>query len=637
MKLSPCPHSQNFRSTILILMLIGIILPACAQKLAIPSVHHNITAKGKKGIIEVGEAKFTSEDPQNRLQLSKVQGAFKGTEEGLEVNFDMPELAGTMYYGFIPYGDSRHPMPVYFKTPAKITAGKAVIPIAGKLDGRYDMVDWETKGMGTFGYRVMDAEGALLYDGKITFTGTGPFKVAPTVIEGPLVNQVGPDSAVISFQTNLPTSGTIQVGGQTFTGPAASTSHEIIINGLAPQSEHEYVLTVGRWTNNYSLRTAPTQGSRSDFTFAYASDSRNGQGGGERNLYGANFYIVKKIMALAMQEEVAFFQFSGDMINGYLNDAGEMNLQYANWKHAIEPFSHYFPVYPSMGNHEAFMRTFWDEDDRRISVDRFPYETESGERIFGDNFSNPRNGPSSEDGQYYDPNPDQQDFPSYSENVFWYQYDNVAVVVLNSNYWYAPTTSAIQAVGGNPHAYIMDGQIEWLSKTLDWMESDSTIDHVFVTQHTPAFPNGGHVADDMWYRGNNNIRPFVAGKPVKYGIIERRDQYLNLLINESSKVRAIMTGDEHNYARTEVGPTTEIYPADWALPRLTLNRTIWQVNNGAAGAPYYAQEETPWSNMVQGFTTQNALVLFDVSGKKISARVLNPDTLEEVDEFELVE
>lgn len=637
MKLSPCPHSRSFTSALLFLLLTGISFQACAQKLVIPSVHSKMTAKGKKGFIQIGEATFTSEDSQDRLGLSRVKGAFKGTAEGLAVDFNMPELTGTLYYGFIPYGDSKHPLPVYFKTPANIIAGKTSIPIAGKLNGRYDMVDWEDNGIGTFGYRVVNESGAFLYDGKITFTGTGPFAIAPTVIEGPLINQVGPDSAVISFKTNMPASGSIQIGGQMFSGETGKTNHEIVVNGLAPQTEHAYVLTVGRWSNSYTLRTAPQQGSRSDFTFAYASDSRNGQGGGERNLYGANFYIVKKIMALAKQQDVAFFQFSGDMINGYLNDADEMNLQYANWKRAIEPFAHYFPVYPSMGNHEAFMRTFWDEDDRAISVDRFPYETESGERIFSDNFSNPRNGPTSEDGQYYDPNPDQQDFPSYSENVFWYQYDNVAVVVLNSNYWYAPSTSAIQAVGGNPHAYIMDAQIEWLGSTLNWMEADSTIDHVFVTQHTPAFPNGGHVGDDMWYRGNNDIRPFVAGKPVRQGIIERRDNYLNLLINESSKVRAIMTGDEHNYARTEVGPETDIYPENWALPRVTLNRTIWQVNNGAAGAPYYAQEETPWSSMVQGFTTQNALVLFDVSGKKISARVLNPDTLEEVDEFELVE
>lgn len=635
MNSQPCASRPRWSVFLIAFLLVGTALPACAQKLVIPAVHHNMTAKGKKGIIEIGDAKFTSFEAENPLQLEKVMGAFSGTELGLEVDFDMPGLNGTLYYGFIPYGDSRHPMPVYFKRPSEITAGKASIQIKDALDGRYDMVDWEENQIGTFGYRVMDDAGALLYDGKVTFTGNGPFEVAPTVIEGPLVNQVGPDSVVITFQTSAPANGTIEIGGQIFEGPADQVDHEIVLSGLAPGTAHDYSLTVGRWSADYSLRTAPIQGSREPFTFAYASDSRNGQGGGERNLYGANFYIVKKIMALAKQQEVAFFQFSGDMINGYLTDAGEMNLQYANWKRAIEPFAHYFPVYPSMGNHEAFMKTFADEDGKVISLNRFPYEEESGETIFASNFSNPRNGPVSEDGQSYDPDPENMDFPSYEENVYWYQYDNVAVVVLNSNYWYAPSTSAVRFVGGNPHAYLMDGQIEWLGNTLNWMEEDSTIDHVFVTQHTPAFPNGGHVGDDMWYRGNNDIRAFVAGQPLKKGIIERRDQYLDLLINSSSKVRAIMTGDEHNYARTEIGPETDIYPADWFMPKLEVSRTIWQINNGAAGAPYYAQEETPWSEKVQGFTTQNALVLFDVNGDQISVRVLNPDTLEEVDEFTL--
>jgi hypothetical protein len=49
-------------------------------------------------------------------------------------------------------------------------------------------------------------------------------------------------------------------------------------------------------------------------------------------------------------------------------------------------------------------------------------------------FVNPENGPVSEDGSIYDPNPEQVDFPSYSETVFYYTYDNTAMIVLNSDY-----------------------------------------------------------------------------------------------------------------------------------------------------------------------------------------------------------
>jgi hypothetical protein len=180
----------------------------------------------------------------------------------------------------------------------------------------------------------------------------------------------------------------------------------------------------------------------------------------------------------------------------------------------------------------------------------------------------------------------------------------------------------------------MDNQVEWFKNTMDLLEKDDHIDHIFVTIHTPFFPNGGHVKDDMWYDGENGYRAAVAGKRVSKGIIERRDELLDVIVNKSEKTKAILTGDEHNYARTKIGPETKIYPKKYFAEKIELTREIWQINNGAAGAPYYAQEKTPWSDFVEGFTTQNALVIFSVNGKKIKMKVLNPDTLEEVDEME---
>ena len=153
-----------------------------------------------------------------------------------------------------------------------------------------------------------------------------------------------------------------------------------------------------------------------------------------------------------------------------------------------------------MGNHEALVRAFVDaESDLRISVDRFPFDTESAEAVFAESFVNPRNGPISEDGSKYDPNPEKTDFPSYQENVFYYTYGNVAVIVLNSNYFYAPSTASLRISSGGMHGYIMDQQLEWLDQTLQMLERDRKVQHIFVTQHTPCFPNGGHVRDDMWY------------------------------------------------------------------------------------------------------------------------------------------
>jgi len=206
---------------------------------------------------------------------------------------------------------------------------------------------------------------------------------------------------------------------------------------------------------------------------------------------------------------------------------------------------------------------------------------------------------------------------------------------MNSNYFYAPSTSKIPLTSGGLHGYIMDQQFAWVNETISKLENDSTIDHIFVTEHTPFFPNGGHVSDDMWYGGNNEYRSWVAGKALDKGIIERRDQLLDLFVNKSKKVIAILTGDEHNYARTEIGPETNIYPENYKPEKIKLSRTIYQINNGAAGAPYYAQEQTPWSDKASGFTTQNALVLFHVNANSIEVEVVNPDTLENFDGYKL--
>lgn len=614
-------------------------LAACAWQQSapeIPAIYSNIhrTADGRLYIKKNGR-KFFQKDTPSAYRLPQMLNSPHGAKNGIAFDFGA-DLNGTLYYGFINYQDSRHPVPVYFKHTAKIVAGKTTVNIKKRLSGKYDMIGWEKSGKGTLGYRVANEKGEIIYDGIIGFKGTGPFEIDDTIVEGPFVNKIAPSGAVISFDTNFPIVARVLINGNVFKSADKQTHHEIQIKGLEADRTYSYSVVYGQNKQTYSLHTAPLPGSRTTFTFSYSSDSRSGQGGGERDLHGTNFYMMRKIMALNNQQNVAFAQFTGDLVNGYLHDRGEMDLEYANWKRAIGPFAHHFMVSANMGNHEDF-NYFFDNGTRYgITVDRFPFATESAEKVFADNFVNPENGPVSEDGAVYDPDPDHPDFPSYRENAFYYTYDNVAIVTMNSDYWYCPSKSEIPTVSGGLHGYIMDNQLKWLAATLKKLQNDKNIDHIFITEHTPFFPNGGHGGDDMWYHGNNKMRPYVAGKPLKNGIIERRDQLLDLIVNHTPKVAAILTGDEHNYNKLEIGPDTPIYPADYPKEkRIKLKRTIFQVNNGAAGAPYYAQEKLPWSSFTSGFTTQNALVLFRISGKKIKMEVMNPESLEKIDSLDL--
>jgi hypothetical protein len=620
----------------LIFVCVSSIAAVTAQtSQTIPSVYSNLHEENGRFFIELNDQRVFEDTTGPVYTLDQLIGAPRGTETGLAFNFG-DDLDGKLYFGFIPYGDSKHPMPVYFSRYSMIEDGYAVIEIGTWMRGIYDMIGWQKHGKGTIGYRVINEDGLMLYDGIISFKGKGPFEVDDTVIEGPFINLLSPQGATISFTTNHPIKASVSINGKTFTDRLSTQMHEIQVTGLRPATEYDYTVYYGDNKQSYSFRTAPDKGSSKPFTFAYASDSRSGRGGGERDIHGANSYMIKRILAVCKQKRTAFMQFTGDLINGYLTSPEQTDLQYANWKRAVQPFWHYFPVYAGMGNHEALVRSFpVSGGNLRMRIDRFPFDEESAEAVFARNFVNPLNGPDSEDGNLHDPNPDQVDFPSYKENVYSYTYGNVAMIVLNSDYFYAPSTSTLRTTSGGMHGYIMVEQLAWLSSTLDAFENDKDIDHVFVTQHTPSFPNGGHVRDDMWYNGNNHMRPYIAGKAARKGIIERRDQYLDLLVNKSRKVRAILTGDEHNYCRLKLTPDTEIYPDLYLPQKISLSRTIYQINNGAAGAPYYGQETTPWTPYVSGFTTQNAVVLFHVEKKKIIVEVINPDTLEVVDKFRL--
>jgi hypothetical protein len=612
-------------------------LSSSAEQPEIPKCHSGLEydSTGQLIYIDKDAIEWTLSIPETTYTLSRIQGNPRGTDSGLIFNFQISDLKGHLIYGFYPdLSEMKHQYPVFYHRSSAIEGGRAEINIKKYLTGRYDFINWQTTGRIKLGYRVVNEKGRILYDGKIMLAGKGPFIVDTSIIEGPFVNLLEFNSVTISFETNFPATAEIIVDNRSFGSSKESQHHEIKINELEPDRKYEYEIICGEYSEKYHFRTAPRPGTRKPFTFAYASDGRANIGGGERSIFGTNAYMMKKIGAVCGYKNACFMQFTGDMINGYSDHIGDIELQYANWKRSIEPFASYIPFIAGMGNHEHLAH-FFIKDKDWLSIDRFPYETESGETIFAGNFVNPPNGPDSEDGSQYDPNRNSIDFPNYKENVFYYIYDNMAMVVLNSDYWLSVTIEEIPEIGGNLHGYIMDNQLDWLKETLETLEADNNIDHIFVTFHTPLFPCGGHVADDMWYGGNNNYRSYITGKPVAKGIIERRDQLLDLMINQSSKVVATLTGDEHNYYRLHVDQNMPIYPDNYKENRLILARPFWHINNGAAGAPYYGQEDVPWSENLKKFSTQNAVIFFHIDGKSIEVEVINPDTMELIDRFKI--
>ena len=180
---------------LIVLLLIAEL--SCAQKILIPASHSNIKYSGDNLVvvldtIEVGNVEYT-----NPLTLANIRGKIAGTATGLYFDFNDESFAGTLVFGLLPYNDSKHPQPVYYARSASIKSGKVAINIAKQLSGTYDMVGWGKTGKGTLGYRLISSNGRILFDGHISFKGTGPFVVDNKNNEGPFINLLVSDGANI--------------------------------------------------------------------------------------------------------------------------------------------------------------------------------------------------------------------------------------------------------------------------------------------------------------------------------------------------------------------------------------------------------------------------------------------------------
>jgi hypothetical protein len=211
----------------------------------------------------------------------------------------------------------------------------------------------------------------------------------------------------------------------------------------------------------------------------------------------------------------------------------------------------------------------------------------------------------------------------------------------------APSLPKDQTVGGNLWGYILDNQLAWLDNILDKLDKNPKIDHIFVTQHTPIFPNGGHVhgAKSMWWNGSNKFTPIFksiteTAKRKLPGCLERRDQFLKILMS-TNKLRGILCGDEHNYSRLMVKRGMPLYDPSKYQPKepLVITKPFWHITIGTVGAPYYAKVNAPWNldypantDFLKVFSHRKALAFFHVSGKKIDLEVIDSLTLEVIDQ-----
>ena len=612
------------------------------------------------------EGRMRSKGIRNLISLEQIHNVVGPSRDGKGLLIDLEDetLFGSIYSGPYPFEQDESDydyMRFRMKTPLR--NGKGVIHCLDFVSkDKLNANDWPAATQ-TLAYRLEvyqeRASGTPrtlgFYNGLVSFTAEKAsdesyvFRKKLTVIEGPLISLLtsdNPGGALLTWQTDRPCRGRVLLrklaspGGRVSrarvgrrrsggvgawrrirTDPQASSRHEVGLTGLSLGADYEYrvecVDDQGTVTQTpvYRFHTAPPPG-EGKVVFAFASDSREGVGGGERNYMGHNAAIFKQVARDAYRRGAEFLLFGGDLVNGYTTETEDFRLQMWAWKQSLAGFWRSRAVYPVMGNHEALLNVF-----RNLSMDQWPYATDSAEAVFAQEFWNPINGPEPADPRR----------PPYRENVYSFQYGPVLCVGYNNNYWWT-TNDKCQVHGGCPEGYLMDDQLRWIEATLQQAEANETVKYIVVYAQEPVFPCGGHVGDCMWWNGSNELRActYTNGETVAEatGMLESRDRFWTAL-SGSTKVAVVLSGDEHEYHRLLVDSKTPVgvlaiddkdgndkLDDGQISPNPAFKHAIWHVTAGTAGAPYYAREETPWEPVV--LSSQTGYCLFEATQEKIS-------------------
>lgn len=618
---------KTMKSTFGLLFVLMILVPQAAGLEDLPVK-----------IPDLPESKAYITNPYSFAELTRITGS---SANGFVLDLGNPVLNGTIYSGPYPFewGLADYDYARY-RSASPLEDGRGEIQVKRFLNSRYNANDWP-EGQAerfnptmTIAYRL-ELERHGFYNAVASFRHEdGQFEKIVTITEGPFVAKIvsdDPSRLTVAFETDEPSIGSVHIypdasltSCEVFTSEREALRHEIEVTGLEADSPYSYLVKARKAdgetavTGLYAFRTAPRKGVEAKTRFAYLSDSRQGYGGGERTYAGHNRRALSRLAASAYRNGAEFFLVGGDMINGDTSSVEDFRLQLRAWKDTMSGFMRAHPVYTAMGNHERLVNAF-QKDKERVWLDKYPYATDSAEAIIAEQFFHPENGPVPSDPRR----------PTYRENVYHFQYGPTLCVAYNNNYWWT-TDRQVPHHGGSPEGYIMDDQLKWIEAVLARAEEDPTIRFIVLFAQEPVFPCGGHVDDAMWWSGNNNVRAYTYndGKmtPSSKGIVEVRNRFW-LAVSGSSKVAAVMAGDEHAYHRLLIDDKTPvgILPGDDEDNDGVLDRTspnpyfthpTWQITAGTGGAPYYNRQETPWKPVY--FDSQTGYCLFETEGDKIS-------------------
>jgi hypothetical protein len=607
-----------------ILVMLMLAVPACAQP---GNLGHSFTYPAFSQMVYTPDYLLTGEPRVT------VDAAGKEATIYFDTIYATPKAR--VYYGlYVPQQEIKVPQYRLDETEeltGKSTSHNVTIDLSKFENPKYNLCNFKENG-GVICYRIElcnpDRATSTFYAGR--FQVDEDCNLVPCITEGPFVNLVTTTSAIISWDTSEATTGAVEVCGRQYLDPNGSAiPHEIPIVGLSQNTTYEYEILIDgvKTPKTYQFKTAPTS-ANANFKFAFMTDSRTGVGGGERSFGGTNYHTLSRFIINAYNNGADFILFGGDLINGRTTNETDFRMQLKAWKDATEQVGCYVPIYEGMGNHEVLIDCYDDGSkysEYGIAFDKRDDSTnKSAETVFAEEFVNPANS---------FPNPENPIAPSYSENVYYFDYANTRIISFNTHYWWC---SNPEDFGGNLEGYVMKNQLEWIKNVLCDAKSNSSIKHIFMFAHTPAFPNGGHPQDSQWYNGGEIAKnEDYEGNPLdRTYVVDRRDELWEA-ISQNGKVVAVFFGHEHNYHRTSIDSETAVYLDGSSNSNFT--NQVWQIVSGGAGAPFFAQQqEMPWSKSVECFYPGKHYCMIYVNGDEVRLKVVS-DSDEIVDQCVLRE
>lgn len=506
----------------------------------------------------------------------------EGDEVVVRFSTQRPTEAAALYLGLRldadPLAPPRHRMYVTESRKRAGTDHEVRAPIAKLLSPRKDVDGVAARGWGELVWQTEvhypDSGSTVLYDGRLAFgIENERLHPRPTVVLGPLLHQVSETSAVVSFETNVPTTAAVAAGSaEPVVVDRPTTRHEVELRGLEPGATHplRVVVSDGKHTSHTPTRNVNTLG-EGPLTVAILSDSRSGVGPGLRAYNGVNASVLSTLMTGAVRQGADAVFFPGDLIDGYFAHRDDYAWQLRAWLRVVEPVHSHVPVYTGMGNHEALLDVWSDG----VVIDKAG--PASAEAVFAELMVNPGGAPP----------PETADAPPYDETVYSVDLGAVHFVMLNTNYWITRMPGHPRHEGkGNREGVLMDGQLAWLEQDLEAARKRGA-EHIVVMGHEPAWPVGGHTKDAMWWHGK---LPEVNAM---------RERFWTLLAEH--EVLAYVSGDEHNYSRALIGPETVGGAA----------ASVYAIISGGSGAPYYAlRPPEPYADRVQAFSAEQHYTLW---------------------------